>query len=57
MGNAWPSCRPRPCSTFACRWSEWSPESVLMQGVNRANGQEVNAGTTVVFQPLWDAEE
>ena len=36
---------------------EWSPESVLMQGVNRANGQEVNAGTTVVFQPLWDAEE
>ena len=37
--------------------TEWSPESVLMQGGNRANGQEVNAGTTVVFQPLWDAEE
>lgn len=37
--------------------AEWSPESTLVEGVNRANGQEVHAGTTVVFHPLWDAEE
>ena len=37
--------------------SEWSPESTLMQGMNRANGQEVHAGTTAVFHPVWDAEE
>ena len=35
----------------------WTPESTLMQAVNRANGQEVHAGTTVVFHPVWDAEE
>ena len=37
--------------------AEWSPEITLLQGENGANGQEVHAGTTVVFHPLWDAEE
>ena len=37
--------------------AEWCPEITLMQGANQANGQEVHAGATVVFHPLWDAEE
>jgi hypothetical protein len=35
----------------------WTPETTLFSADEGANGQEVQAGTTVVFHPLWDAEE
>ena len=35
----------------------WTPATTLPSMDERANGQEVQAGTTVLFHPLWDAEE
>lgn len=35
----------------------WAPETGLFGEDERANGQEVQAGTTVLFHALWDAEE
>lgn len=35
----------------------WTPATTLFNTNEGANGQEVQAGSTVVFHPLWDAEE
>jgi hypothetical protein len=35
----------------------WTPATALLSTDQEANGQEVQAGTTVLFHPLWDAEE
>jgi len=35
----------------------WTPATTLPSMDERANGQEVQAGTTILFHPLWDAEE
>ncbi len=35
----------------------WTPETGLLAGDERANGQEVQAGMSILFHPRWGAEE